>query len=115
MIRAIALPLDEDYSKKKYRHEKFATCCGEIYLHGELEKRNGFDEVLLKERPDADGIYDCAVFMGDNGACKAKLYYWVVNYRNSEWIRARGYVVLDSDTNGKAYAEKKFDERSEYL
>jgi len=105
MYKAVAIPREDMHGK--YSREKYATYCGDVYLHGALEERNGYDMVLLKEKPDTDGIYDCAVFMGDNGACKAKLYFWTSGNRN------RGYVVLDLK-NDVAYAEKAFAVRSHY-
>ena len=79
-----------------------------IYLHGELEKENGFDGCYITHIPEADGEYECKVIIDDK-AYMGKFYYW---FRRGI---DRGLIVKVGDTEAEKFAEKKFKERAEFL
>ena len=81
-----------------------------IYLHGILQKANGFDMVNIDELPKEDGIYDCSVIIKMvKYACK--LFYWTVPMNNKERIN-RGYIVNVTDTERLKDAQEKYERRA---
>lgn len=100
----------------KYDNDKYATLAGEIYLHGKLERENGYDLCGLKELPDKDRVYDCEVLM-DTRVHKAKLFYWTVQAKayNKTVTKHRGLVVAVDDSESMLTAQEEFENRSEFL
>lgn len=87
-------------------------CAGHFYLHGTLERENGYDlcGMLRKDYPKKDGIYDVTVKFNDGKPDKpARFYYWKVNGRY------RGLVCNIDDEYANRIAQYKFDERAEWL
>ena len=84
-----------------------------IYLHGILERANGFDMVNIDELPKEDGIYDCSVIIKMvKYACK--LYYWTVPWINGK-RQDRGYIVNVTDTEYLKDAQAKYERRAERI
>lgn len=79
-----------------------------IYLHGELEKENGFDGCYVTHLPEVDGLYECKVII-DNNAYAGKFYYWIKSGKD------RGLIVKAGDVEAEEFAEEKFKERAEFL
>jgi len=79
-----------------------------IYLHGELEKKNGFDGCYIAHLPEADGEYECNVII-DNNTYVGRFYYWNIGGMD------RGLIVKTGDTEAEEFAEKKFKERAKIL
>lgn len=79
-----------------------------VYLHGELEKENGFDGCYVTHLPEADGMYECKVII-DNNAYAGKFYYWTKSGKD------RGLIVKAGDIEAEEFAEEKFKERAEFL
>ena len=78
-----------------------------IYLHGKLERINGYDMCSL-DIPKREGIYECCTVIGEDMYI-SKLFYWTVtNYGRKI---NRGLVVSISDKNGLEEAQKMYDER----
>jgi len=93
------------------RNDKEHPVTGYIYLHGELQKENGFDLCHIDQLPEEEGIYDCEVRM-INGLIKpAKLYFWKSKRRNIN----RGLIVSADHSGDNHYAELKFKIRSHNL
>ena len=84
-----------------------------IYLHGILEKANGFDMVNIDELPKEDGIYDCSVII-KMVKYVCKLYYWTVPGIRGERVD-RGYIVCVTDTEHFKDAQKKYERRAECI
>lgn len=79
-----------------------------VYLHGELEKKNGFDGCYIAHLPEADGEYECSVII-DNNTYAGRFYYWNIEGMD------RGLIVKAGDTEAEEFAEKKFKERAKIL
>ena len=79
-----------------------------IYLHGELEKENGFDGCYITHLPETDGEYECKVII-DEKAYAGKFYYWIKSGLD------RGLIVKVGDTEAEEFAKKKFKERAQFI
>lgn len=109
-----------------------------VYLHGAVERLNGFDIVYIEDMPTEPGKYDCEVEIeGQENTVPATFFYWTAPFAkvkdtffigNSEdssirpdpnnpamLIWDRGLIVANSDWAHMADAEMKFNERREYL
>lgn len=99
---------------------------GGIYLHGDVEKANGYDCVSLisaddikyyrhtdscgttVERPDfPTGIFECEVFGYPN---KCKAFIWCHSYGNYKSFK--GLIVDTNDAVSLSDAQQKFDKRA---
>lgn len=96
------IPIDDD---------KIPVTYG-IYLHGLLEKKNGFDMVNIDDLPKEDGMYDCTVTINDV-QYTSMLFYWTLTTISGKKLN-RGYIVAVGDV---AYidAQQKFERRAEYI
>ena len=91
-----------------YNNGDYESCCGDIYLHGKLNKENGYDHCGIFSFPKEDGVYDCNV----------KMFYWSIECSYgcvNRWTRHRGLVVEIGDEVYMRDAQKKFDERKAHL
>ena len=79
-----------------------------VYLHGTLERENGYDLVSIDEVPTYEGIYECMTIL-KHKYIPSILYFWRVNGRN------RGLVVRKNDTAFIEDAKEQFDKREEWL
>lgn len=118
--------------------DSFEHVSNYIYLHGAVEKMNGFDCVYIEDMPDVAGKYNCKVKLADrDDTISAVLFYWTVPFGkvsevavfgglegsglhididNPEMlIKDRGLIVAINDTEHLLDAERKFNERQEYL
>lgn len=84
-----------------------------IYLHGNLERINGFDLVAMDHIPTQKGIYDVNVILKNGNIHKAKLYFWTVLFAKN--IRNKGLICELDDTEANKYANVKYNANSEYL
>lgn len=102
-----------------YNNGDYESRCGDIYLHGKLDKDNGYDHCGIFSFPDEDGIYDCKVMMPNGDRRKAKLFYWSIRrddgYGEHLWTMHRGLVVEIGDEEYMRDAQKKFDKRKVHL
>lgn len=84
-----------------------------VYLHGKVEKMNGFDLVWVTEMPTEDGIYDCEVrTCNSEELIPCKFFYWTTE---TPFKRDRGLIVMLGDNEHMQDAQAKFDERTPYL
>lgn len=97
------IPIDDD---------KIPVTYG-IYLHGLLEKKNGFDMVNIDDLPKEDGMYDCIVTINDV-QYTSMLFYWTLPAINGKKLN-RGYIVAVGDVAYMADAQQKFERRAEYI
>lgn len=79
-----------------------------VYLHGELEKENGFDGCYVTHLPEADGVYECTVIINEN-AYAGTFYYWTKSGKD------RGLIIKAGDIKAEEFAEEKFKERAEII
>ena len=111
-----------------------------VYIHGTVERLNGFDIVYVEDMPTEPGKYDCEVEIeGQDNTVSATFFYWtaplgkvvdtmIIGSGDSEYtsiridpnnpemlIKDRGLIVANSDWAHMADAQKKFDERTPYL
>lgn len=97
------IPIDDD---------KIPVTYG-IYLHGLLEKKNGFDMVNIDDLPKEDGMYDCIVTI-DDVQYTSMLFYWTLPAINGKKLN-RGYIVAVGDVVYMTDAQQKFERRAEYI
>ena len=97
------IPIDDD---------KIPVTYG-IYLHGLLEKKNGFDMVNIDNLPKEDGMYDCIVTI-DDVQYTSMLFYWTLPAINGKKLN-RGYIVAVGDVAYITDAQQKFERRAEYI
>lgn len=118
--------------------DSFEHVSNYIYLHGTVEKMNGFDCVYIEDMPNAAGKYNCKVKIADkDDTVSAVLFYWTVPFGkvsevavfgdlegsglhidtdNPEMlIKDRGLIVAINDTEHLLDAERKFNERQACL
>ena len=118
--------------------DSFEKVSDYVYLHGTVERLNGFDIVYVEDMPTEPGKYDCEVAIeGQADTVPATFFYWTapfakvkdtlvlgnpedssirVDPNNPEMlIKDRGLIVANSDWAHMADAEMKFNERREYL
>ena len=79
-----------------------------IYLHGAIEKENGFDLVYIPDKPDKDGVYEANILVNDNSVAGV-LFYWKAGKID------RGLVVKKGDKEFLNDALAKFNKRTPYL
>ncbi len=97
------IPIDDDEIPVTYG----------IYLHGLLEKKNGFDMVNIDDLPKEDGMYDCIVTI-DDVQYISMLFYWTLPAINGKKLN-RGYIVAVDDVAYIIDAQQKFERRAEYI
>lgn len=109
MINVYGFKINDD---GKYDKDVYATVCGDFYLHGKLEKINGYDLCGIKEIPQ-EGIHKCNVYIDDN-VYKGKLFCWIAPFGTKR--KKRGYVMMEGE-DGEDYewALKKYEEKAEWL
>lgn len=93
--------------------DKHTYLFGFVYLHGELEKQNGYDLVsteTLEEQELEDGIYDVEVYLHDGKVKPGKLYYW----KNSNNLQ-RGLIVNPDKEEDVKFALDNYTKKAEYL
>lgn len=93
-----------------------------VYLHGELEKKNGYDLCKVDEcesgfyRDKPDGIYPCTVVI--NGKqYESTMYLWQIPFDCGNRIvnQTKGLVVRNDDTKHMDDAKDKYERKTEYI
>ena len=98
---------------KTYEETRFLDF---VYLHGELEKKNGFDLVGVTEGTYSViiscrfGKFDVEVITHDGQKEQGVLFYWHDNDS-----RRHGLVVSGTDKESMVYAQDKFYSRANAL
>ena len=118
--------------------DSFEKVSDYVYLHGTVERLNGFDIVYVEDMPTEPGKYACEVEIeGQEDTVPATFFYWTapfakvkdaivfgnpedssirVDPNNPEMlIKDRGLIVAVDDTEHLLDAERKFNERQAYL
>ena len=108
------------------KQESFEAITSWIYLHGQLEHLNKFDLCRLEAIGEAnpvsctvigeyfveyhvtEGTYPCTTVIGKE-VYPSKLFLWETQ------LGYKGLVVSCSDPEGLEYAEKKFEEKPEFI
>ena len=106
-----------DYQGKIYKDKPKHLFFGGAFLHGKLEKMNGYDlfgisreDMEYLERLDS-GIQYVTVVMRDGANIKAKFFFWTV--WNGKQLK--GLVVLPDDIKGNKYALKMLETKPDII
>lgn len=88
-----------------------ATTLPFVYLHGNLEKYNGFDLVDYDGEKPSAGIYE--TFINIRGEKHpAILYIWLpAEHKGFTTAFYKGLVVSPTDTEAVEYAQRCFDDK----
>ena len=96
------------------KHADVPGLCGNIYLHGLLEKINGFDLCGSKDAmPSEDGTYPCIAVMCDGEEIESTLYIWHIAIGKD--VLPKGLVVALNDNEGNVYGKRKLKAKPQYI
>lgn len=91
-----------------------------VYLHGKLEKENGYDLCKVDEcesgfyRNKEDGIYPCTVEMTNGNRYEATMYLWQIPLAHNT-KQTKALVVRNDDTKSVEDAKTKYENRSIWI
>jgi hypothetical protein len=90
-----------------------------VYLHGTLETEScnlgGWDKFKwYYTAPETDGIYKCGVAFTNERIVEANAYLWEAKFGEGR-TKVTGLVVANDDIEGNAFAQKKWEEKSDFI
>jgi hypothetical protein len=90
-----------------------------VYLHGTLDSESstlgGWDKFKWYGMPpESDGIYVCGVAFSNERIVEATAYLWEAKFGEGR-TKVTGLVVANDDIEGNAFAQKKWEEKSDFI
>jgi len=104
------------YGQSVNQDDPYPSTVPQVYLHGELEKLNGFDLVYIPKEdiPKEEGIYKCKVkTWKTKEVVSAILYYWKA--KEPLFNNYLGLVCKFGDDEAMEYAREQYDNKVNHL
>ena len=96
----------DNETHKCYEDDLHTKIPGWIYLHGDVEKRNGYDIVAMDEIPEESGIYHCKVISITGETFDCIFYFW--KHINDIFNGHHGLICLPEDGEANKDAMRKY-------
>ena len=95
---------NDEYSSS-YKNDGCVYC---VYLHGKIERINGYDCVLLTELPHEEGKFPITIYLSDGTPYRCTMYFWYPN----GFPMGKGLICLEDDTEANRQAQILYDNKS---